>query len=918
MARDRFRTLYGMIEDEEPSAPYRGPHLYDTYGAVAPTVGNGIALEYDRANPLPGQPGYGVVLDAPGRVDRARDAEFQAQHEAMSPAAREMNRRMREARHAEEDLGYSPIAMGTNAVPFSDEILGLASSIGSDAPSYEEAQRAWSDARSAQSAAYPLSAAIGSAGQLALTAPIPLVGEVNELSLPGIARAVAPTAAVGTGGGLAAGALTSRPGHRVEDTLTGGAVGLGLGTLAGTGLAAGQALRMYGSLPTTSMGRAAAARLLAGPAEGLGYAAALTPDMMPNRFRDVDDAYDTLSYAAPLGMAFGTGFGAAGEMRAALPRGRAMLSEQINAARDRLGNRYPDVTTPAPEIDETLAQVSDLPGISIDGIDDVVTPRDTTPIVEVGDQAARNAMAQDENVSLIDRILQTGLTSDVNANRLQSIGMTQQQMRRSAAPFGGEPGLVRSAQEFGVLRPGSVYDPSTEIARIRSILGETGNRVNQVYRQIGESGATVSGDVPAEYLREQARIAGRLVQGEERANVLEDLAERYRTGGRVDPATAWAEPSREYTMPELLEQLRGIPGTNNAGARGRARNAFEQPRGQVTERQAAALDEYSALRHARDRLTESELRLSEDDPGAFPQLQRDQRGFQTMTALNGQDPTVGMDARQWGQARAWAGALAGARAGQDAAGIAGILPGAALGFTGARALSRMQPSIMATINETGFSSLPNTLANAASATLRSIESGGGAAFADPAQAAAFRAQIDGALSLARSDPEAAAAAFERAISGVRRTAPEAAPAIDRAAAPLLAQRQWPDALRRIEQIARTDPARLRALGDEFSQAYARGTLGALVYVMARHNPQAFARLQSEITQETESAMPVEIAAHQREIDDEFARNLADQFPIDSDEAAQPEATSEPSEEDADFMRQIEERFPTGRRSPAPR
>ncbi len=872
MARDRF-SIYTLPPETVPAAPYAGPTLYgDTF---------------DPNNPMPGQPGYGVVADAPIRQQRVEDAQLAQMVAGESPGARELNRRLREARHAEEELGYSPLAMGMNAVPFSDEILGGASALLDDnGLTYDEAQRAFSDTRNAQSANNPWSTRIGALGQMAITAPVPIAGEVSEFTMPGVLRAAAPTAAVGTAGGLAAGFAGSRPGHRLRDTLEGGLVGGATGTVAGLGGALGQGLRLSAASPDVGNVGAFARRTGAGAVEGLGYAAAATPDMMPGRIYDTQSALDTFERVAP----YAAGMGAA-----IAPTAEA-VSIPFRMARDIARRPVRDFEMPGtvrPEYDEALADV--VGSVPDDDLAAVIPER--VDLSTSADRARADIARQRAGGGVLENATRLGLRQDPYEARLQSLGLAGRDIERAAAPFGGPENLVNAARDIGLLRERSVYDPADELAAIARTRDEAGQAVQDYYRQLRESGATVQGGTIADEIEAIADRFGSIDDPRARAQAtaLRDQARMYRYGD---------EPVIEGQLPEerqiSADQLLG-----NLRYRGRRNQEIwrTQEERQRPEQQAM-LDVQRAEIGARNRLAEAEL-----DPADYARytdaLQRYRVG-RALAGPSGETPMI--DRRQWGNMRAWMGAGPGAAAMRTVPGFdnpLGSAIGAAGGFVASRLGSRYQPSIMATINEMGgASTMPQVLQSSARALLESIRAGGAAATADNPSLAVV-------ASIAERAPrsEAEIATGLEALRTAARTSglPEAARAIQ----PAEAQAEWPALLRGIDRLARTAPERLGQFGDILSDASRRGTLPVVIQQLARTDPQALARIQYELAQEVAAARAGADRSddEQRAVDESNAelRRLVPELNAAEPEAPQPGHEDEQSaidESNAELLRML--------------
>lgn len=823
MARDRFSIYANPTPDEEPlpgiAQPYTGPTLYgDTY---------------DPNRPMPGQPGYGVVADDTIRTDRALAAEDAARFAAESQGARTLNHRLREASQAEGPLGYSPLALGMNAVPFSDEIMAYVASRGENAPTYEEAERAFNDARSTSSQSHPISAFAGGIGQAAITYGLPLSGAVSEFTLPGVARAAAPTALGGAALGAAGGALTSRPGHRIEDTLGGAATGLGAGAAAGTLGAVGQGLRLTAAAPEVGAAGSFGRRVAGGAAEGLGYAAQQTPDMMTGRIGNPGEALDTFGQIAPYAAGMGGGMGAAGAVLAAPG---ALWRTVRDVASEPRGVQMPGAR---PEYDEALADViGDIPDDALPGVL-ASEGRD----VDLSSSAARARAISEGNGrgSWLERAARLGLTQDPYEARLQSLGLAGRDIERASASFGGPRQLVEAAREVGLLRQNSAYDPSTELAAVAATRDEAGRVVQDYYRRLRESGATVSGSSIGD---DVGAIADRFERiddprAQSRAVALRNQEADFRYGRGVRPddtlpgldgPLAQELPARELSADELLNNLRYRQQTN--------REIWNTPAERTRPEQQSMLDVQRAEIGARNRLAEGEL-----DPSDYARLRDAQNRYRVGVALAGPSGSTPMiDRRQWGNLRAWMGVGPGAAAARSVPGLdnpLGTVLGGAAGFIGSRLGARYQPSIMATINESGLQSLPATIQASARALRDSIQRGG--------VAAVDEATLSGLSALAErapSDDAGLSSALQTLRDAAARAGtPEAAQAIQ----PAEAMHEWPSFLRGVERLARTSPERLGQFGDLLAASAERGTLAAVIYTMARRNPEAAARLEAEVS-----------------------------------------------------------------------
>lgn len=816
MARDRFArpnppTFYHVPLPDDESLPgvsgYDGPTLYgDTY---------------DTSAPMPGQPGYGVVADAPIQQDRAEQQYLADRVAAESPGGRELNRRLRESRNAEEDLGYSPIAMGMNAVPFSDEILGLASSIGDDAPSYDEAQQAWSDARNAQSTNNPWSTRIGALGQMAITAPIPIAGSVAEFTLPNVLRAAAPTAIGGTVAGAVGGAATARPGERLEGALHGGLTGGTLGTIAGLGGAVGQGLRLSAAAPEVGNAGTFFRRAGAGASEGLGYSAAATADMMPGRISDYSDAADTFERVAPYGAAMGAGIAPLAEA-AAVP---------FRAIRRIAGQSAPEFTAPTGSTyDEVLGDISgavpegELPGLSAEY--DLAASADRT--------RARIASERGEG-GLLENATRLGLRKDPTASRLQSIGLAGNEIDRAAASFGGPRNLLEAARRHGWLRELSTYDPGDELRVIAEGRDEAGRQIQQDYRRmreagVSESGATIADDIDA--IAEQM-AAVRDPRAQARAAALRDQANMYRYGTDA-PLSAdelqYMEGVESPQVPadELFTTLRYRSDQNQ--------QAWRTPGERLRPEQQAMLDVQRAEIRARRRMAE---RLFTPEEYARHQLVLDR--YHTGRALAGAGEGVpGIDQRQWGDFRGVMGAGLGADAMRTVPGFnnpLGSALGAAGGFVASRLGARYQPSIMATINESGFASMPQTLQGTARSVIESIRRGGAST------------TVPDAIARMAEHPPQSEAEIAAGLEALRSYAREAGPEAQRVIQPAEAQAEWPALIRTVDRVARAAPERFGQIGDMLRSASERGTLPVVVQYLARTDPDTVARIRAEVDAE---------------------------------------------------------------------
>lgn len=746
---------------------------------------------------------------------------------------------------------YSPIALATNAVPFSDELLGLAAAVDTGAPR-SEMMRAADEMRHQASAAYPMSALAGGVAQgIGLAAsPLPFLGRATGSTRAAqLANQLSPAASIGMGLGMLGGYLETPEDASVEQTIgnvaTGGATGGALGAgAAGLG-ALGQGIRTAATSAGPVM--AGLGRIAGAGVTGAGYGVASTPDATSTPIYEPSQMALDAMRGGGYGLGAGLALGTLGEGLSVAPRlarsGQRYLQEAFGDVRPQTGQHG---SVGPLNVDEALAELGDLAPVrdgQLPGID--------APMRTLDEQlaAARSLQRQGPDLPFL-----LGLRQDPASARLQSIGISGPQAQaRIGATFGGPRGFVEAAREFDLLPEHGVYDPTamhTEFERLRDISG----RQLRAYRQpIIESGATVSGDTIAARLEEaaarQEAITGpRALQ---RAAELRALANEYRFGRGFDPATAAADvpapDPRQLSMSEILRDLEEW--------RGRNQRVWSTPGGPATPADEIGLDVYNAVREARDALTRGELTEQE-----FADYARSLRGYHVGVtgAPHGTPPRA--DAAQYGSLRGWLGAMT------AASGPFGVAAAPA-GFIGARLLSRYQPSMMATLNEGALRPTPETIQRVARSVIESA-SQGGAPVRIPQEAAITLANAaDGNI----GDIGRALSAIDEVIAASRQAAPGQAQALERAVQPLRQQQDWGVVMRTLANLARSNPGRWDGVIGAIESASTDIGRAAVLQHLVTSDPERTAELERAAQVEADSLMQLHDAYERRGLEEQAAR-----------------------------------------------
>ena len=783
------------------------------------------------------------------------------------------------------DTEYSPVAVAMNAVPFSDDLLGIATAISEDVP-MSDTMGAFERARHRATVENPGSALVGGLAQGVMlgASPLPFLGAATGSTRAAqIANQLAPAALLGMGLGAAGGYLETPEDasteERIRNTAVGGVTGGGVG-LGAAGLgAAGQAVRTVASARPllAGLGRIAGAGLT-----GAGYGVASAPDASSAPIHDPRaialDALRSGGYGLGAGLALGTGAEALGTIPRLIQSGQRYLQGALGDVPAPTGT--PGAVPGIDDIDEARVLLGDdapAPATpSLAGID--------TPIATL-DEQLRAARAGTTPESATDAMTLLGLRQDPTTTRLHSIGISGPEAQaRVGATFGGPQGFVEAARQFDLLPEHGVYDPTAmhrEFERVRDLSA----RQLAVRRQpVRESGATFSGSTIADEL-EAAAARHEAVTGPRglaRAQALRSLANEYRYGRGFDTGTAAAgvEPPapRELTLNEIMADLDDWAEQNSRAWRN---PGVRQPSEEV------GLDVYGALSRARDALTRREL-----SPEDFADYQRALLGYRVGVtgAPHGVPPR--QDAARYGDLRGWMGAMT------AASGPFGVVA-APFGFAASRLLSRYQPSIMATLNEGALRPTGETIANVSRAVIESAANSG-APVRIPAAAAST---LGNAASGNIDDIGRALGAIDEVIRAARQASPQAAQAIERAVQPLRQQQQWGAVLRTVTRLARSNPERWGAIAQRIEGAADLASRAAIINNAVASDQSLLRDLQSNVSTEIISGIEDAERGAMEAQRDELLREVG-AAPMDAGQ--QPEQAPEPGSIEEAEMRAMEE------------
>lgn len=702
-----------LPEDDDALVPYAIP-------APMSYVTDETPIEYAMRSPEVQRafPTRAETEASDARANEAYNAQVRASRNPSQRAAQRLFENAVRGAEAETGVDYNPNVLANRAldVPLlglSDELEGAIAAGIDPELDYADAQHAIENANAWGAREYPWSARIGSAAGMAAALPLTPLME----AAPGMewARA-AGQGAVGAGvpaaamGGFA-GFQRSRPGHELEDTVTGAVT-------AGVPAAAGGAMTRGGSA------YAAANPYIGRLLQGAGVGLTALPAMSSHTVLEPGEMALEAPEALAAGAAFGLGGHAAGQVLGAPARFAGALQEELA----NLPARPVRQRVPGAPVDEAL-----LDGAPFNE-EDAIIPEviDNRPAAEIAQEAANAEGGR----SLFSRAIRGALSENPVYARFRSAGVLERpQIRRLVRAFGGEANALQALRDAGLARPG-IYSRSSQVEGARAVRPAMQDRLANVHRQVEADARPIAGERVAQNIEAIAPDYeyGSASDREARiAEVLRDRAQdfRYGRGNRPQMLTEGLYPDTdlfpretvteeallrgrsgrferaEWPREETLEVLpideaevamlppdrslsyrelrRGTGGTHEGGMAAQAqanRAAYSGSPAALTSEQEAGVDLYRAMQSVRDE--EIAATLGEEGYGRYLD---DNAAFRVADIIA--NPEMDINA---------------ARAPQAALGqIGGIGSriGRVFGEAQQRLIGNYRDSILATINEVG-------------------------------------------------------------------------------------------------------------------------------------------------------------------------------------------------------------------------
>lgn len=738
--------------------------------------------------------------------DAAANEQYNRQRAAVRTPERERARRV--AMELEDAPGFSFLSHGldTATLGLDDEIVaagltGMSRAGLIDEPvDYRATQEALDEATAISGEEHPWQARAGIGAGLIATLPLaeaaaPIQGAQTAM---GVARAVAPRAAVGAGLGGIGGYLGADDDEELGGAALGALTGATMAGLGSGGVTIGRGLSRGLQGPLRTIGGAAL--------EGAGYGILATPGSSASPIVDSSEMARASRENALMGAGFGSAIGGVASGFSRPVRSFAGTAEDV-ASPANLSS-----FNPPPELDEASLAF----GLSDDA------DAALAPLAELGVDprvAVMRARESQDRTPLLRRVSEGIFRRNPAERRIASMGMTDRRhVRRAERGFGSTQGFVDALNEAELAMPGSTYSVRGERERTALANRAATDRLGGMHRLA--SGEMVPGAEIADALDTIADDLARGVPNPRQVQRISALRNRAmdfrygtdpRTGAGIRPETVTETvqpigvitrgergqfqrppiedvditalpPEAEIAYPELRAQMGRE--AEESPLRGYLSGATVEP----TIDQLVARDVYGVLADARNRRLQSVL-----GPEGYADYQRQNRIFRATQAVL-DSPYEAMNP-------------ADLRGAIGRAGTQGIIQ-PALGYAREQLIGQYQDSVLAALNEMGSTSQTEVVRRAAQMALES-----------PSLPADVRMGLESLLQNPGS-PQ-----VNEIFAAARTASPD--PHVMRAVSVVEIPQRWPALMRRFRQLATIDPEEARRFANQIDRAASVGELATI-------------------------------------------------------------------------------------------